>query len=1132
MKCSACYHQNQKLAKYCVQCGHQLGRACSKCQKVNIEENRFCSECGHYLLPAGPLTSQPSPIDQTLLPMSESCQASPTIGERKYVTILFSDLCNYTGITEQNDPEEVKEILNRIFTEAYRIIQKYDGFMERIIGDGAMILFGSPRTHEDDAIRAIRTAIEIHQTVYDIGQQLEEEIGQPLQMHSGISSGLVVTDPANLIPNSQGITGDAANLASRLADIAQPGEILVESNTYRQSRNYFDFAPKGDGAIKGKSEKVGIYRVLNPVKTPFRIHSATGVQAELIGRKAELFHLKEGAQRLKQGKGTIFSIIGEAGTGKSRLMLEFRNQLFKEDFTWIEGHAYAYTHKIPYFPLIDMMERIWGIQEKDPPHEIKAKVSQGINCLLGPRKRIEACIGTLHGLQYPEIEGMGPESWDRYLYGAIVEILAALAHKGKTIFYVEDLHWADTSTIRLLRSILPEFRYPTILLCSYRPSFSLLTTEQQKSMGSLYQVIQLKELSPSESQELLGALLKTDIIPPQLLQFIKDRTEGNPFFLEEMINSLIETRFLVECNGQWQLSAAFNGSDIPATIQGVIASRLDRLQTHSKRLLQEASVIGRSFPYEILKRITSIQNAIETCFSDLERIDLIRTRSLSPDLEFIFKHALTQEVGYNSLLKKDRQEIHIRIAQVMEKLFTHRLSEFYETLALHYRLGKSIDKAVSYLIKAGNKSLKCYALTEAFAYFSDAYKLLKQHPSSDLSQQVLLIDLLNQWAFVYYYLGSYKELLILLKKHQDLADKLVGQAVSGYYYAWLGSAHWHRAEFKKGHSFLVKAIEYSERDNHLEALGFASAWMGWTLTEKAELSEALLHAQQAWNLCDTGKIASQYVHMTSLAAMGYAHWHAGHREQTENIGRLLIDLGRQNADTRALCLGYCCHGWSKLIDGNLDEATINFKRAISISQDPWYSTFPKLALAFGQISLGNIGTTTHLIKKLIHFSNDSGAEFVGEPASFFHGIGLALSGQWLKGVAQMEAVLEQWQKNEANLRWTLCAFILSQIYLKLACEAEEKDLPDEAESRSRMAEKAYHLLKTCVQKASNAGMRAIEGQIWLSMGKLELHLGRVETARKSWQTSLSLFQQCKAEGFHKTALEMLSTFEVVNSDQA
>ena len=1127
MKCPACYHENKNMVKFCVQCGQQLGQVCQRCKNINAIQNRFCAECGHYLN----VFTKPHAIETHPVPSESSSKAhsfSKSIqGERKYLTVLFSDLCDYTVISEEIDPEEVKEILNQIFKEIRRILEKYEGTLERTMGDGVMILFGSPTAHEDDAIRAVKTALEIHLRISSLESNLIKKIGRQLQMHSGISSGLVVTNAFEPGQNKKVITGDTVNLASRLADLAQPGEILVGNDTYRQSQSFFSFIRKSVGIIKGKTEDVVVYKVLYPVKKYSLLHSPIGVKASLIGRKAELSQLNEATKRLKKKCGTIFSISGDAGTGKSRLIFEFKKQLDLDEFLWIEGHAYPYAQKIPYFQVIDMLERIWGISEEDTADQRKAKISEGIHRLVGPSKTIEACIGTLHGFSYPETKGMSPELWDTHLFEAILKIMSALAYKSKTIFCMEDLHWADNSTIRLLRNILPEFRYPSILLCSYRPHFALLTAHQLKSMGRIHQEIHLKELSLSESQDMMISLLRTDMIPIQLRQFIKERTEGNPFYIEEMINSLLESNLLENRDGRWQLNETFKESEIPVTVQGIIAARLDRLRIQSKRLLQEASVIGRSFPYEILKRITSIHNAIENRFNDLERIDLIRTRSLYPDLEFSFKHALTQEVGYNSLLIKERREIHERIACVMEKLFSDRISEFYESLALHYRLGKSLPKAVSYLMKAGSKSLKCYALTESSQYFAEAYDLLTRKGIKNISEKALLIDLLNKWAFVYYYEGNYKELLFLLKKHQELADQMASKSGSGFFYAWMGCALWHRADFKNGRVLLDKAVHLSKQHNDYEALGFASAWLSWTLTERGFLADALQCAKQALDLCKSGVVTSQYTYFTSLAAMGYAYYYIGNRSQTKIFGDRLVEFGHRHTNTRALCLGYCWYGLSELIAGDLESASENFQSAIRISSDPWYKQFSQLAFCFGQINLGEIEKSVHMIQDLNNFSKTRGAEFTGEPAAFFQGTIVALSGKWQEGVEQMEKVLTLWLENKATIRWTLFTYILALLHIKLISNPEDKRLYARKFDRNQIAQKADSLLKACVHSATTAGMIAMEGQIWLSLGNLHRLLDRVDEARSNWQKALVLFEQCDAEFFRQKALDSLSMFEKV-----
>ena len=386
-----------------------------------------------------------------------------------------------------------------------------------------------------------------------------------------------------------------------------------------------------------------------------------------------------------KARAEIFSICGAAGTGKSRLVEEFKARLDLEQIQWIEGHAYAYSQNIPYFPLVDLLNRLLHIEEKDPPEKVREKVESGLESLVGNQEDVIPYVGGLYSLSYPETKDVSPEfngnpackrpSW---------RFFPPLPKERRPFSFLEDLHWADPSFVELLRRACLEIRQPAIVLCAYRPTFSLFTGHQVSSIGKYYHEIQLQNLSLSVAQDMLASLLKTETIPPDLKHWVQSKAEGNPFYLEELVNSLIESETLTRDNGSWKLTRSIAESDIPSSLHGLITGRLDRLDQQTKRILQEASVIGRDFLYEILKRITELEERIDGELSHLERLDLIRTRSLQPDIEYMFKHALTQEIVYNGLLKKQRREIHEHIAQVMEIVFKDRLAEFNETSGLSF----------------------------------------------------------------------------------------------------------------------------------------------------------------------------------------------------------------------------------------------------------------------------------------------------------------------------------------------------------------------------------------------------------------------------------------------------------------
>ena len=1128
MKCPNCQFENRDDAEFCNECGNRLDVLCPNCKRANRPGSKFCDKCGNDL--TAPSATQAPPVELTFEDKVEIEGPEPAFqGERKHVAVLFSDLSGYTAMSERLDPEEVKGIMNRIFGEIAQVVNRYEGYIDKFIGDAVMVLFGTPKAHEDDPIRAIRAAQEIHDLVAAISPQLEERLGQPLSMHSGISTGLVVTGEVDLEKGTHGVSGDTINLASRLTSLAKPGEILVSPDTYCQSEGHFTFEDFGLTQVKGKAEPVQVYRVLSAKERPITVHRPSGLRADIIGRNVELSELEEGVQRLRSGESTVFSICGDAGTGKSRLVEEFRATLDLQEIQWREAHAYAYSQNIPYFMLIDLLNRAWQIEEGDSPEKVREKVESGIEQLLGKKEDVAPYIGSLWSLSYPEIESVSPQFWKSRLHEAVQAILAALTQRAPTVICLEDIHCADPSSVELLRHILSDLRYPAIFLCIYRPPFGLFTSHQIGSMGNLYQEIRLQELSTSETQDMVQSLLKTGAIPPELKKFIQQKVEGNPFYLEEVINSLIESQTLSRDNGSWRLTRSISESDIPPTVHGVISARLDHLEADMKRILQEASVIGRAFPYEILKAVTELQYCLDRCLSGLERIDLIRTRSFQPELDYIFKHALTQEVVYNGLLKKERREIHERVALVIEQLPQERLSEFYETLAFHFKQGQSIHKAVDYLVKSGEKSLNRYALEESHQYFKEAFEILSDKPDKTKEEEGLLIDILIKWAFVFYYRGDFRGLTELLSAHEALAESLNDKISLGMFYAWLGFARWSRGQARDSYEYLRKALEIGEEIRDQQVIGYACTWLTWTCADLGMLDEAIVFGERAQEISRSLE-SDQYLYFKSLSGLGEAYFFMGETKKCFEAGNALLEYGQSHANIRSLVMGHGTTGLGYFLIGDFSSSIECLKKAIQVSADPYYAQVHGFYLSTCHILAGNFQEAEGILQELERFSQDFGNELIGTMAQLFLGVLLIAKGQMNQGLRMVEDAQRELVANDRKYIYVISHYLLGKLYLQIVKGAAKVSFPIVLKNIGFLVknvpfakQKAAANLNKAIEIAEEIGAKGFLGMAYLDLGLLHKAKGEKDKARECISTAAHLFEQCEAEVYLTQAREALES---------
>jgi len=654
--------------------------------------------------------------------------------ERKRVTALFLDLSGYTSMTEKLDPEEVKEITGSIFDGIRRVIAKYEGFIERFAGDGVLALFGVPKAHEDDPVRAILAAKEIHGFVDSLSPRYEPKLGRALSMHSGINTGLAVTADVNLEKGTHGVTGDAINVAARLSDMATAGEILVGPETRRASKRRFNFEKLEPAKFKGKAEPIPVYKLISAKTHDSLSGEGRQIFSEMVGRDRELSRLELQVLKAINGDGSVVNVVGEAGIGKSRFIAELKRRDVMKRTTLLEGRAISIGKNLSFHPIIDLFKQWAKIAEDDPEAKAFDKLENTIQAV-HPRETDEILpfVAILMGMKLTgrhadRVRGIQGEALEKLIVKNMRELVIKGSELRPTVVIMEDLHWADTSSIELLEVLyrLSE-KHRLIFINVFRPGYLEDREAKIASIGQrlpvYYVEIEILPLEKNDSQLLIQNMLKIKGLPYSVMDRIVDRAGGNPYFIEEVVRSLIDEGAVVRKEGGFEATDLIRNVVIPPGINDVLIARIDRLEEGTRELVKVASVIGRNFFDRIIKDVAGSITDVDSRLLYLKDIQLIRDRMRMQEVEYLFKHALAQEAAYESTLLQQRKALHRKVAQSIEKVFQERLQEFYGMLAYHYSKGEDLEKAEEYMIKAGKEALRASASSEALSYFQEALRL-------------------------------------------------------------------------------------------------------------------------------------------------------------------------------------------------------------------------------------------------------------------------------------------------------------------------------------------------------------------------------------------------------------------------
>ena len=931
MKCPKCQTENSETRKFCSECGAKLLLICPQCGFENLPQDKFCGECGHNL--SIPSEAKPKELSfdeklakiQQYLPKDLTqkilAQKDKIEGERKQVTVMFCDMEGFTTLTEKLGSEETYALMDQVYEILIHKVHDYEGTVNELTGDGIMALFGAPIALEDAPQRAIRSALAIHREITGFSDRIKHEKGiPPLKMRVGIHTGPVVVGTlGNDLRVEFKAVGDTVNLASRMEGLAEAGTTYVTGETFKFTEGLFRFEALGEKEVKGREEPVKVYRVIAPStrRTRFDVSAERGL-TPFIGRERELELLLDGFQRAKSGKGQAFSIVSEAGLGKSRLLYEFRKTVVNEDVTFLEGRCLSYGRGVAYHPIIDILKSNFDIHEGEGDQEVREKVKKGLRVIgLDEASNLPYFLELL-SVKESGIDqiSMSPEAKKDRISEAIKRIVLKGSEVRPLIIAFEDLHWLDKSSEDVLRNHLESIPGSRVLLIfTYRPEF--VHTWGAKSYHSQ---LTLHRLSNRESLEMASSILGTREIERTLEELILGKTEGVPFFIEEFIKSLKDLKIIERKENIYRLSKDIQQLTIPSTIQDVIMARVDSLPETAKEVLQTGSVIEREFSYPLIKRIMNLpEQELLSQLSVLKDSELLYERGIYPQSNYIFKHALTREVVYDSILAKRKKKLHEEIGNTIEELYKDNLSEHYEVLSGHYLLSENYSKSAEYSRLAGRKAEKTASFNDAIAYAKTRVASLERLTrTGDIEKQI--IDARTVLGLYIAQMNYFVEAKEAIDPIIDLATKHDYKRRLCQIYTILGTYYWSGEEnYPEAFKAFEEALKISEEGKDIVSLVLASSWFGYALGANCEFERAIKFLQRA---IDINVAAKTFwgIAITKSNLAYFSHWYHGRIDlqfKTSNDG---LQIAEESGDIYSKAIAYTSHGTSCYGKGLLEEA--------------------------------------------------------------------------------------------------------------------------------------------------------------------------------------------------------------------
>jgi class 3 adenylate cyclase/tetratricopeptide (TPR) repeat protein len=1008
-------------------------------------------------------------------------------GERKHVTVLFADVKGSMELLADRDPEEAKKILDPVLAHLMEKVHRYEGTVNQVMGDGIMALFGAPLAHEDHAVRACYAALGMQDAIRRYTEEVRRSHGIEVQIRVGINSGeVVVRSIGSDLRMDYTAVGQTTHLAARMEQLAPPGVTRLTSETVRLAEGFVQVKPLGAIPIKGVAEPMEVFELVGAaaVRTRLQAARARGF-TRFVGREAEVTQIRQAAEHARSGRGQIVAVVGEPGVGKSRLLHEFIHSHQTHGWLVLEASSVSYGKATPFLPVADLVRAYLRVEDRDDARNVRAKT---MGTLLTLDRTLEDVVPAIAWLLDALEPGdpflvLEPAQRRQRAVEGIKRLLLRESRIQPLLLVFEDLHWIDAETQAVLDGLVASLpTAPVLVAVNYRP-------EYRHDWGSktYYRQLRIDPLPPESADELLQSLLGSDASVQPLKALLIERTEGNPLFLEESVRALVESRALTGEAGAYRLAKAVETIQVPATVQAILATRIDRLAPELKRLLQAASVVGKDVPAVLLEAIADVTgDDLRQALFELQTAEFLYEARLFPDLEYTFKHALTHDVAYSSLLEERRRVLHAAVVQGIERLHADRLAEEVEVLAHHAVRAKLGAKAVRYLRQAGAKAGARSANREAIRLFETALDLLAEAPeTADSLSDSLDVRIALGPALMAVHGTEAEAVRACYHRALELVDRL-GDMSRRFPVLWgLWFVAFMRGQYQEAHASAQQLLSAAQAGADTGRLLEAHHSLWATLTAMGQPAAAVTHAERGIALYDRDRHASHKFfyggHDPGTCCryhLAINRWLLGYPDQALAAIREAYRLAEQlgHPMTSAITLGFMT--WVHYQRGEREAAVESAERCRSLADSHGFKSWRETGIV-----MPHARATTHL--DAVALAEIGQRLFDVHGVAWIHIFFLCVFAELCADAGHPEEGLRALAAVRAASRDTLCGPEVYRIEGELRLRS--------ADTSAGAAEQCF---RTAIDLARRNEMKSFELRAATSLARLWLRQGREEEARR------------------------------------